>query len=246
MSESSTTKAVEWVVLIILIIIGVSLVPTVVSTVQSGMGTLSNEAVKLDSGARYNNGTLAIYGTTWGAAPFNMTKNFDLTNFTICMTKTNRTGNSVTGDITIYLEYADSTTGKPNGTILKTFTYTANSLVSDDSSTAPMNYTFASAAYAMHAGYNYSLVVKAASANVTECVNMKFDDYAGGVMEYPIMVSANGGATWTQDVTNLPAFTISGVYNLVGIGVSAILMGLIPFMFIVGLIIFFLVRLLRS
>jgi xanthine/uracil permease len=34
MSESGTSKAVDWVVLIILLIIGVSLVPTVVDTVQ--------------------------------------------------------------------------------------------------------------------------------------------------------------------------------------------------------------------
>ena len=34
MSASRTSKAVDWVILIILLIIGVSLVPTVVSTVQ--------------------------------------------------------------------------------------------------------------------------------------------------------------------------------------------------------------------
>jgi hypothetical protein len=39
MSESATSKAVDWVVLIILLIIGVSLVPTVVDTV-AGISTV--------------------------------------------------------------------------------------------------------------------------------------------------------------------------------------------------------------
>jgi hypothetical protein len=35
MSEGATSKAVDWVILIILLIIGVNLVPTVVDTVQA-------------------------------------------------------------------------------------------------------------------------------------------------------------------------------------------------------------------
>jgi hypothetical protein len=238
MSESSTTKAVEWVVLIILIIIGVALVPTVVDTVATGMTGLTSASAKITSGAVVN-ASETIYGANWMAASFNMTQNCNVANVTLTMYKVG----TPAGDITVMLECADDTTGKPNGTTVVSETLTAASITA---TVTGDNYTFDFTPTPIYAGANYSIVVKATSGNSSNYV--KWMEVSNSVDEtpYPMLASTDSGATWTQTGTKMFNFVLYGIYNLVGISVSAVLMGLIPFIFIVGLIIYFLIRLLRS
>jgi hypothetical protein len=98
----------------------------------------------------------------------------------------------------------------------------------------------------MFGGENYSIVVSAPNCNATEYVKWLDQSDVSYDSLYPNMASADSGATWSQDARLTYGFALYGVYNLVGISVAAVLMGLIPFIFIVGLIIYFLVRLLRS
>jgi hypothetical protein len=242
MSEQ-TTKAIEWIVLVILIIIGVTLVPTVVDTVQTGMTQLTSEAVKMSYyPSAFTN--ITIYGAVWQALPFNMTKNCDLSNITLPMYRLNRTGCTPAGNVVVDLEYADATTGKPNNTIIVTaIPITAGSLAS---ATYATNYTFVFAATHLYTGENYSIVVSAPDCNSTDYV--KWMQYADSVYTspYPAMASADSGATWAQDARLTFGFELYGVYNIVALNVMAIMLGLIPFIFIVGLIIYFLVRLLRD
>lgn len=97
MSQESTSKAVEWIVLIILLIIGVNLVPTVVSTVQeAGFSTITQNKVVVVS---TSNATTVTYGIRNGSSSY----------FRVTLNQTDKNGRTTLVYVTDFKDTASKT-----------------------------------------------------------------------------------------------------------------------------------------
>lgn len=95
MSEQSTSKAVEWIVLIILLIIGVSLIPTVVSLVSEGHYAAVN-VTKVVNPATANTTTVTL-----------TIRNGSASYFQIVLNATNTAGRTLQTYITDFKDTSD-------------------------------------------------------------------------------------------------------------------------------------------